>query len=104
MISQSGAAPASSGKQADSARAGGLAQREPGSLKQADAARSMPSWFRAAAEACTIDSGALGTLALVLCALRNSSACRKHAGHLSSSLTARICHAVALYALSNFSA
>ncbi len=30
---------------------------------------------RAAADACTMDSGALGTLALVLCAFRNSSAC-----------------------------
>ena len=31
---------------------------------------------KAAADACTIWSGALGTLALVLCAFRNSSACK----------------------------
>ena len=53
---------------------GGLAQREQGSLMHADAARSM-SPLSAAADACTIDSGALGTLAFVLCAFRNSSAC-----------------------------
>ena len=53
---------------------GGLAQREQGSLRHADAARSM-SPLSAAADACTIDSGALGTLAFVLCAFRNSSAC-----------------------------
>lgn len=66
--------PASSGRQADWARAGGLAQREQGSDRQAEADRSMPM-SRAAADACTIDSGALGTLAVVLCAFRNSSAC-----------------------------
>ena len=66
--------PASSGRQHEPPRAmGGLAQREQGSLRHADAARSM-SPLSAAADACTIDSGALGTLAFVLCAFRNSSA------------------------------
>ena len=69
-----GSMPASSGRQAELARAGGLAQREQGSDRQAEAERSMPM-SRAAAEACTMDSGALGTLAVVLCAFRNSSAC-----------------------------
>ena len=66
--------PALSCRQHDPPRAmGGLAQREQGSLRHADAARSM-SPLSAAADACTIDSGALGTLAFVLCAFRNSSA------------------------------